>query len=239
MCTVTFLPTKSGFIFTSNRDELNTRETLTPTFHIHDELSLYYPKDKVAGGTWIATDGKTRVACLLNGAFEKHNRKESYAKSRGRILVESLESVSFDEFLEHSNFTDIEPFTIILLEFGDAKRLREIRWDEKQLHIIEKDFTGFYIWSSATLYSSEQQTIRQKWFEDWIRKFQKQEDFNMLHFHLQEFQDQPEIGICMAREKGMQTVSVSQINYQSTELQFSYYDLLTKNFQSHLLTTGK
>lgn len=77
MCTVTYIPTKNGFCFTSNRDEKASRETIQPTIYINNGMELIYPKDKVAGGTWVAADGKNRIACLLNGAFEGHKKKRT------------------------------------------------------------------------------------------------------------------------------------------------------------------
>ena len=87
MCTVTYIPTKNGFCFTSNRDEKASRETIQPTIYINNRKELIFPKDKVAVGTWIATNGSNKITCLLNGAFEGHEKKGPYRKSRGLILI--------------------------------------------------------------------------------------------------------------------------------------------------------
>lgn len=236
MCTVTFVPTESGFIFTSNRDEINTRETIVPNYYQHGEHSLYYPKDKMAGGTWIATDGKSRLVCLLNGAFEKHERNTTYLKSRGRLLLEVFDFKLFDEFLEHVNLSGIEPFTMIHLEFGKENRLREIRWDEQELHVSEKSVTEFHIWSSATLYTSEIRDMREKWFKDWITNFRDDDNYNILNFHLSNYPEQQDQGIRMIRKNGMQTVSVSHVSFQNNDLQFLYYDILANKIKSDSLT---
>lgn len=236
MCTVTYTPTESGFIFTSNRDELKTRQTIVPNHYRHSEITLYYPKDKIAGGTWIATDGQGRLACLLNGAFDKHERKDIYIKSRGQLLLEAFEFESFDVFLEQIDLSGIEPFTLVLLEFGETKRLKEIRWDEQQMYVSEKEINGFHIWSSATLYTPEYRSIREIWFNDWLIKYREDEDYNMLNFHLQEYEENLEQGIRMTREKGMQTVSVSQITYKRNDLRFFYLDLLSNQQQAISLT---
>ena len=56
MCTVTFLPLKNdGFILTSNRDEQPNRITHPPLTVVEDETTLLFPKDEIAGGTWIGT----------------------------------------------------------------------------------------------------------------------------------------------------------------------------------------
>ncbi|MBK6665833.1 MAG: NRDE family protein [Saprospiraceae bacterium] len=75
MCTVSYMPTKSGFILTSSRDESKVRKALPPaTYHLHGQ-DLVFPKDILAGGTWIAASERGQVACLLNGAFDKLNLK--------------------------------------------------------------------------------------------------------------------------------------------------------------------
>ena len=69
MCTVSYVPDHSGgFVLISSRDEKPGRKTMRP----ENDHGMLYPKDAVAGGTWISVDESGRVGCLLNGAFEKH-----------------------------------------------------------------------------------------------------------------------------------------------------------------------
>ena len=79
MCTVTVIPkinSELGFILTSNRDEAADREALPPEFYMEKEIKMLYPKDKLAGGTWIGISEKNRLICLLNGEFKPHVRLE-------------------------------------------------------------------------------------------------------------------------------------------------------------------
>lgn len=92
MCTVTFLPINSSdFILTSNRDEQISRETLPPKIYVENSVEMLFPKDKLAGGTWIGVSNKNRLVCVLNGAFKKHTKKDNYLKSRGLIAKELLQ----------------------------------------------------------------------------------------------------------------------------------------------------
>lgn len=116
MCTVTFVPTSTGFILTSNRDEKNYRPTLPPEIHVVNGKKLLFPKDEEAGGTWIATNNQHQTVCLLNGAFETHVKNPPYRKSRGLILLESFGYDSFAEFAENVDLENIEPFTLLLIE---------------------------------------------------------------------------------------------------------------------------
>ena len=82
MCTVTYLPLgNNDFILTSNRDEDPKRKTIPPKEYLEDGVKLTYPKDELAGGTWIGLSEKSRLICLLNGGFTKHSREESYRMS--------------------------------------------------------------------------------------------------------------------------------------------------------------
>ena len=79
MCTVTFLPLSDhGFVLTSSRDVGYQREKASaPKTYIEDGVSLHYPKDGKAGGTWIGTSRNNRLICLLNGGFENHIQQKS------------------------------------------------------------------------------------------------------------------------------------------------------------------
>ena len=91
MCTVTFIAKgNDDFILTSNRDELPERSTLSLQEYTEDNVKLIYPKDKVAGGTWIGLSEKNRLINLLNGAFEPHKRKSTYKMSRGVVVKKLL-----------------------------------------------------------------------------------------------------------------------------------------------------
>jgi len=79
MCTVTYIKTATGFLLTSTRDEQAVRPTLAPKKYSVNGIDLVYPKDELAGGTWIAANNSGRYACLLNGAYKKHLRQANYA----------------------------------------------------------------------------------------------------------------------------------------------------------------
>ena len=69
MCTVTYIPTRTGVLLTSNRDERVDRAPALPpaTYHSGNQC-LTYPKDAQAGGTWIALrDGRCAAVLLMAG----------------------------------------------------------------------------------------------------------------------------------------------------------------------------
>lgn len=86
MCTLSFIPVSdTDFIFTTNRDEDPNRVALKPQRYNHQGHDLYYPKDSKANGSWIISNSVDTTLCLLNGAFEKHQRQSSYRQSRGDV----------------------------------------------------------------------------------------------------------------------------------------------------------
>ncbi|MBK9489945.1 MAG: NRDE family protein [Haliscomenobacter sp.] len=87
MCTVTYVsPAPGQFILTSNRDEAPSRGATRLVVEEKEGKRLIFPQDPAAGGTWIAAASNQRMVCLLNGAFEAHNRQTPYRLSRG-IMV--------------------------------------------------------------------------------------------------------------------------------------------------------
>ncbi len=204
MCTLTFVPLENkNFLLTSSRDEQKTRKNSElPSFTTLNNTKILRPVDGDAGGSWIGITDKGRTLCLLNGAFQKHNRNTPYRKSRGIILMELLAANSEKE-IENYDFDKIESFTLIWIEKNQSKNIKEgeknnsislteYRWVEEENKLYKKNVdTNFaYIWSSATLYTSEIAEKREEWFEEWtafyFKKGQKLDVISQIlwHFHV-------------------------------------------------------
>ena len=175
MCTVTYLPVnKREFILTSNRDEDVTRATALPIMEYKiNNRTVFFPKDQQANGTWIAYDVKGYTLCLLNGAFQSHERKKAYRKSRGIMLLDFYNYCEPEDFLNQYDFTDIEPFTLIMAySCSDTETvlLYELKWDELKATLIKHDSSLPLIWSSTTLYTPEVILARKNWFKQMSHK---------------------------------------------------------------------
>lgn len=224
MCTVTFLPLKNNdFILTSNRDEQKSRETFLPKIYVEDEVDLLYPKDKIAGGTWIGASSKKRLVCVLNGGFVNHIKKKNYAKSRGVIAKELLKVSSSKEYIIQLDLENVEPFTMIVVDWNDIKlHLYELIWDEKQKHFTELEQQP-KIWSSSTLYSESSKTNRKKWFQNW----RNEKDFsteNILKFHHSEIGDKSQ-AVLMKRPY-IETVSITSVKKEKEQVEMIYEDII-------------
>lgn len=227
MCTVSFVPIgKNHIILTSNRDELISRSTLLPKMETLNGTKVIYPKDMEGGGTWIMASEDGRVFCLLNGAFERHERKSSYRKSRGKVLLEALASSNFNEFIEKTELKDIEPFTLIALEMDSETTLTELRWDGSQKHIDHLNTKTSHFWSSASLYESKIRDLREGCFYKWVKKFPRNNGELIMNFHSSNHGIGPENDLVMKREKGPQTVSITQVEMAKESFKMDYYRVL-------------
>ena len=209
MCTVTFVPvSKDEFIITHNRDEKLTR---LPS-ELPQELNfkgkeLIYPVDGNSKGTWFCTDRSGRIACILNGAFEKHDSTPPYSKSRGIVVLESFLEASFKEWSKKVNLENIEQFTLI---FFDELGLLEFRWDGKQKHVKNLSTTETHIWSSATLYTKDAMAKRENWLNSWLINY-KPTPNNLFNFHNYGGDDTQEINLKMEILGSHKTVSITQV----------------------------
>ena len=226
MCTVTYLPLgEKDFILTSNRDENPLRKTIPPKTYLEDGVKIKYPKDKMAGGTWIGVSDKERLVCLLNGGFTKHKRNDSYRLSRGIIVKKILASENAIEFIEAYNFYEIEPFTIILVDWSNLLVTYELVWDGTTKHFNKLEQKP-HIWSSSTLYTDETKKLREIWFSDWLKNQDSIEQEKILEFHQNETRGTQETSLKMKRDF-VETVSITTVEKSGANTSVRYLDLLS------------
>ena len=224
MCTVTFLPlNNNNFILTSNRDEQRIRETLPPIVYEEDGIEMLFPKDKIAGGTWIGISSNNRLVCLLNGAFVKHEKMTSYKKSRGIIAKEVLKSEDVLNYVENLNLVGVEPFTMVIVDWNSSNlNLYELVWDEHKKH-FNKLKNEPKIWSSSTLYSNKIKNLRKQWFQNWGENNEFTSD-NILNFHHSEIGDK-EQSVLMKRSY-VETVSITSVVKKNENIEMMYEDIV-------------
>ncbi|MDC8003259.1 NRDE family protein [Aureisphaera galaxeae] len=227
MCTLTFYPTTdSGFILTSSRDEAPQRKTLLPEEYDVEGSKLIFPKDAVAGGTWLGVSDRQRLVCLLNGGFEPHIRKESYRMSRGIIVTSLLTAVNAVAEVHHFDFTGIEPFTVVIVDWTETLKIHELVWDGANSHFSEKSLQP-HIWSSSLLYPKDVKRKRQVWFSDLLKDDLAMDGNALLNFHKTAGDGNPHSDLVM--DMGfVKTKSISQIEKNADLGTFVYEDLQTK-----------
>ena len=228
MCTVTYLPiNKDNFILTSNRDVPYAREkAVLPQKYVENDIELFYPKDGKAGGTWIGISSKNRLICALNGGFDNHKSRESYKKSRGKIVLDLLRSDCIEIELNKIDLHDIEPFTFIIIDWNEDLKLTEFVWDGVKKH-LKKLPQKPLIWSSSTLYTNDVKNMRKKWFTDW----QYNHDFNqksILKFHHKAGIGDDNIDVVLKR-KMVGTVSITSVMKNEMDVNMYYEDIAIKS----------
>jgi uncharacterized protein with NRDE domain len=234
MCTVTYLPLgNNNFILTSNRDETPLRKTIPLETYKENGVELTYPKDALAGGTWIGASTKNRLVCLLNGGFKNHTRNRYYKISRGVIVKKILSTDNGVAYINNFDFTDIEPFTLILIDYHLQLEAYELVWDGIKKH-FKKLAEEPKIWSSSSLYTEEMKVLRKEWFSDWLAKNDVFQQEKIVDFHQNENLGNTEISLKMKRAF-VETVSITSVKKIASNIEMTYLDLrTTKRVQKKL-----
>ncbi len=226
MCTVSFIPKTNGdFILTSNRDESPNRTTIPPEFYDLNNTRLLFPKDELAGGTWIGASDKKRLICLLNGGFEAHVPKKNYRLSRGVIVKDLLAVKNVVAEIDSIDLKGIEPFTIILVEFSKDLKLYELVWDGKNKYFSEKELKPI-IWSSSLLYSKEIKLKRENWFSEFIVNDKNPTENDVLSFHKNGGEGNEKSNVVMNRGF-VRTKSITLFQKKNNNEMMRYEDLQT------------
>lgn len=229
MCTVTFIPTETGIFICSNRDEHKSRPIARlPKNNTYKTENIWYPIDGSAGGSWIALKKDSNAAVLLNGAFEKHNSKPPYKKSRGIIFLSIVKQENLLDAFQKIDLENIEPFTLVLKTNSD---LYECNWDGYQKHYTQLNSKEPHIWSSCTLYDKEVRKIRNAYFQNWLSTNKSNIDTStVLELHQSKpFKNKNE-NFLLEREDGISTVSITCLKIGETRVTIHYHDLKQGDF---------
>lgn len=223
MCTVTYLPQAGGFILTHNRDEAPTRSPQDISREKRPHDTLIFPRDSKAGGAWIAAARSGKLACLLNGAFEKHQHAPPYRRSRGLVLLDFFDWPEPDRFFEQYPLDDIEPFTFLFFAEG---RVCQMRWDGARRYVQNLPPAQAHFWCSATLYPAPMREKREALFLQFLQQKPKPKPSDLLRLHRTGSVGDPENDFVMNRNGRVQTVSISQVVSRDAVFHFRYFDLL-------------
>ncbi|MDF1576590.1 MAG: NRDE family protein [Bacteroidales bacterium] len=235
MCTVSYIPPRSdrGFILTSNRDERVHRDTIAPRVYNIGRVQLCYPKDAVAGGSWIAASDNGRLACLLNGGFAPHEKQTHHTHSRGRVLVDLVASLQTPMiFFSYYDLSRTEPFTVVTIDLkdGEISEFSEFTWDGSKKYLKNLDPKRPYLWSSVTLYSETDRNLRQHWFKQFlIEQGMGISPEQVFSFHSGRHTPDERVNLIMRRDDELKTVSITQVSPDKGSLAMKYLDLVERS----------
>ena len=236
MCTVVFIPKGDKYFFASLRDESPLRPgAAVPDIYKEGDASILSPIDAMAGGTWLGATTSGTVIILLNGSFEKHERKTNYRKSRGLIVAELLASNLLVENWNLMDMQGVEPYTLVVWNEGN---LFQLVWDGEQKHSVLLKSDRPYIWSSATLYDHQAKTYRNELFQQWIEMNTQVSSLSLFIF-FKSFSDSKN-GFLMNRNEQTKTLSYTFIELQiddSAEMQ--YHDFFSDSYHDKRIWFNK
>ena len=224
MCTVVFIPQKDSLCFASLRDENTTRQMALPPCIFYTGGNKYIaPVDTMSGGTWAGVNENGNVIVLLNGGFENHQKKETYAASRGLVVKELLTDTMPVIGWGLMNLTNIEPFTLIV--WADEK-LFQLVWDGVHKHRILLPQNKTHIFSSVTIYNSRARDNRATLFNRWAAKKTVVSRLCLLDFFMA--WDDKENGFVINRLGQIKTLSYTFIRVKKKDVaSICYHDFVT------------
>ena len=224
MCTVSFVYDNNSFLLTSNRDEKITRPSaIEPKIYQTATKKIIYPKDAKAGGTWFVVDEFGNAIILLNGGKTKHIAKEKYRLSRGVIVLDLMASNAIVSTWKTIDLTDIEPFTLLVLE---DKKPHQLQWSGEEKFTNELELNQTYIWSSSTLYTPDIQQQRTEWFLQYINENQEITAEKMRFFHKNTEPKNAKNGLIINRDNLYKTLSVTQTVISDNVIFVNHSDLI-------------
>jgi uncharacterized protein with NRDE domain len=227
MCTVTIIPKgKNNFVLTSNRDEAPNRPALPPSIYRVNDTKMMFPKDELAGGTWIGVSEKNRLICLLNGGFICHEKKTDYRMSRGVVVNDLLASEDVVASIETYYLDNVEPFTLVIADWNMDLRFFELVWDGLHKHFSILPLEP-KIWSSSTLYNDKMKKERL----DWFKAYKSKNDLDakaMLNFHKTAGYDNQDYGVIMDRQY-VKTTSITQVVKMEDDIKMRFDNLQTND----------
>ena len=206
---------------------------MAPAVYKKAGLKICYPRDARAGGSWIAINNHGRLCCLLNGAYEAHQKKDFHTHSRGKVLVDLASSaLGAFEFFSKQDLSAVEPFTIITIDqkSRSIKTFTEFIWDGRKKHYRLRDANQAHLWSSVTLYNKKNRKIREQWFQNFLTANQKDNSpEKMMLFHSGEHTSDKSVNLLMEGNGGLKTVSITQVTPKKNGFKMDYSDLIANH----------
>ena len=150
MCTVSFLPTATGFRLAMNRDEKRFRiAALAPEVFRIGERRAIYPREP-GGGTWLAANDAGLCLALINWHRIEHEPR-GRIESRGRIipaLIGAKNSGEIGRELRKMSLSGTPPFRLVLID-SRRRTLTEWRWNLMELVPQRHRWRTFHWFSSG------------------------------------------------------------------------------------------
>ena len=221
MCTLSFVPTKSGYLAAMNRDELLTRDrALAPQVARAGELWTAYPREP-EGGTWIACNERGITLALLNWNLPGLPRKRS---SRGSVIPQLIgypDLADVEWAIQSLDLAGILPFRLVGI-FWPQDQVCEWRWDGASLQRLAFPWQPRH-WFSSGLSDESAEAGR----SEICRSAGSAPDAGTLpwlrELHRAHGSAPGPFSMCVHRPDAA-SVSYSEVVYEPSQLTFRYVD---------------
>ncbi|HEY4274496.1 MAG TPA: NRDE family protein [Rhizomicrobium sp.] len=217
MCTISFLPMRSGFLLAMNRDEQKTRpRALKPRKYWTGTHAALFPSEP-DGGTWVGVSDAGLSLALINW-YAKPQRDRALCVSRGVIIPHLLAAESMADI--GAMFADlplerINPFRLIAAS-AHEKRLREWRWDGTVLSSHK------FRWSRRHWFSSGyNEALVNKKRAAAVRGMAALTPARLRKLHAAHLPERGPFSLCMHREEA-ETVSYTEITVSRSGAEMRY-----------------
>lgn len=222
MCTLTIIPTESGYLAGMNRDELRARPQALPgLYEASTEETRFLSPREASGGTWIACNGRGDMLALLNWNLHIPGLPRTPLISRGTIipqLIVARDSGHSLQMVQQLPLTSYAPFRLVGV-FREENLISELRWDGRTLTFQHFPWRRGHWFSSSVsdeLAAQERgrtcESAAKQWpaSQSWIRRL-----------HRTHIPQAGAFSICVHREDAS-TVSYTEVGAIESSLRMSH-----------------
>jgi Transport and Golgi organisation 2 len=221
MCTVSFLPSRRGFVLAMNRDERKSRvQGLPPRMGLAGSRRCLYPAEP-DGGSWVGINDRGLTLALINW-YEKPQRDRTLSVSRGVVIPRLLRADDIEmagALLKELPLARINPFRLIAVWLPQAA-IREWRWDGKALKALRPGWRRRH-WFSSGLDEALANRKRMMVVRAEARSASAETPEWLRRLHRSHAPARSAYSICMHRDEA-ETVSYTEIAATSRQAKMTY-----------------
>lgn len=222
MCTLTFIPRKSGYHLAMNRDERITRGPAAPPARIDaGGVAAVCPRD-TEGGTWVAANARGVAFGLLNWN-DPAPAEAKKTRSRGDVipaLIGVSTASGAQASIDRVNLNGMLPFRLVGV-FPGEELIHEWRWNRQALSTQAHPWKAGHWFSSG--FSDEQAqehrgaACSNAWKDNdagsiaWLRRL-----------HASHLNGPGPFSICVHRD-GVETLSYTEIQCAQEQVSCNYF----------------
>lgn len=212
MCTLSIFRHHTGYHIYMNRDERHDRTDGKPPQTLMHKYDVTGPLDPVSAGTWIAFNKNGYWGCMLNGYYEDASKINVPKKTRGKILLNLLNTENPLKAAEDFNPNDYLSFRLVI---GSLTEHKLFIWTGEKYG--QSDFLSQYkdqafFLSSSSLDQDDIIQIRKKKFDAWAKNTDEKAYAKIPDFHFSKTPAPEQAPMMMRSYSGTKSVTAMHIS---------------------------